>query len=117
MSTWDEIKERVEKNGNVLTITMEELRGAQGAGKLGVHVRGQIKSALAGMGLGHIPQELPTYQHEQVRLYKHGTPVGDFITTVLTPGQQNDSKLAEQFADGGVDYSAIVEKIRELVAE
>jgi hypothetical protein len=117
MATWTEIKERVEKNGNVLTLTMEELRDACGAAKLGVHVRAEISSTLAGMGLGHIPQELPTYQHELVRLYKNGTPVGDLIVTVLTPGQQNDGKLTGQFAAGKVDYAAVVQKIRDLLGE
>lgn len=117
MASWGEIKDAVEKNGNLLTVTMEQLRDAHGAGKLGVHVRAEISSALAGMGLGHIPQELPSYQHEQVRLYKNGTSVGELINTVLTPGQQNDAKLCEQFAGAAIDYAAIVQKVRELVAE
>ncbi|GIX04581.1 MAG: hypothetical protein KatS3mg114_0450 [Planctomycetaceae bacterium] len=116
MSDWNAIKSDVEKNGNVLKITMEQLREAHGSGKLGVHVRDAISSILAGMGLGHIPEVLPTYQHELVRLYKKGTPVGDLITTVLTPGAQNEAKLVEQFAGGVIDYAAIVQQIRELVA-
>lgn len=52
MSNWDEIKNAVEKNENVLTITMEQLRDAHGSAKLGVHVRTEISSTLAGMGLG-----------------------------------------------------------------
>jgi hypothetical protein len=39
------------------------------------------------------------------------------ISSVLTPGGQNDAKLIEQFAGGGVDYAAIVQKVRELVGE
>jgi hypothetical protein len=117
MASWSEIKEKVEKNGNVMTVTMEELRDAHGTAKLGVHVREEISSALAGMGLGHIPEELPNYQHELVRLYKNGTPIGELIATVLKPGQQNDTKLSAQFAGEGVDHAAIVQKIRELVAE
>ncbi len=77
----------------------------------------EISSILAGMGLGHIPQELPTYQNEQVRVYKNGTPVGELINTVLTTGEQNDSKLRSQFGASHVDYAAILQKIRELVAE
>ena len=117
MASWAEIKNDVEKNGDVKTVTMEQLRDAQGAAKLGVNVRAEISRSLAGIGLGHVPQELPGYQHELVRLYKNGTPVGDLIATVLTPGQQNDAKLSQQFGTGGVDYSAIVQKIRELVTE
>jgi len=60
MASWDEIKQIVEKNGNVATLTMEQLRDAHGASKLGVNVRAEISSTLAGMGLGHVPQELPT---------------------------------------------------------
>jgi hypothetical protein len=117
MASWNDIKDGVEKNGNVMTVTMEQLRDAHGVSKLGVHVRDGISSTLAGMGLGHVPEVLPSYQHELVRLYKKGTPAGDLISTVLTPGGHNDAKLVEQFTDGGVDYAAIVEKIRELVAE
>lgn len=47
MPTWNEIKESVEKNGNVLTTTMEQLREPHGAGKLGVNVRAEISGTLA----------------------------------------------------------------------
>lgn len=117
MGKWEAIKSDVEENGNVFTTTMETLRDANGAGKLGIHIRAEISSALAGMGLGHVPRELPTYQHEQVRLYKRGTQVGELIETVLNPGQQNDEALAGRFSDETHDYAAIVQMIRELVAE
>ena len=117
MATWDDIKNRVEANGNVLSITMEDLRLAHGAGKLGVNVRSEISSALQGSGLGHVPTELPTYSHELVRLYKFGTPVGQMIANVMSPGQQNDEKLVGQFSGAVADHVAIVQKIRELVAE
>ena len=114
---WNEIKEEVEKNGDVVTLTMEKLRDAHGSGKLGVHVRAEISSALAGVGLGHVPRELPTYQHEQVRLYKNGTPIADLITTVLNPGQQNDEKLTAKVSAKETDYASIIQKVREIVAE
>jgi len=116
MATIEEIKEQVEKNGNLLTVTMEQLREAHGAGRLGVNVRSEISQLLAGMGLGHVPQELPNYQDELVRLYKRGTPVGQLIEVVLTPGEQHDGTLIERFSTQGLDYAAIVQKIRELVA-
>jgi hypothetical protein len=114
---WDQVKEQVEKNENVRTFTMEVLRDAHGAGKLGVNVRAEISQTLAGIGLGHVPQDLPSYQHEQVRLFKRGTPVGQLIESVLSPGEQNDKSLAGRFGAQGPDYAAIVEKIRELVGE
>jgi len=117
MASWDDINSKVESNGNVITVTMEELREAAGAAKLGIHVRTEISSKLAGLGIGHVPKELPTYQHEQVRLYKRGTQIGMLIETVLSPGEINDRKLLEQFSGQSPDYSSIIDKIRELVAE
>jgi len=114
---WNEIKENVEKRDNVMTVTMDILRDAHGAGKLGVYVRQDIAKKLAGMGLGHVPQSLPNYQHDQVRLYKRGTPVGDLIELVLSPSEPNDTKLVEQFREDKVDYAAIVTQIREMVSD
>ena len=117
MSNWNEIKEKVEANDNVLTVTMVELREAAGKDKLGIHVKAEISKTLAGMGLGHIPRELPSYQHESVRLYKRGTPIGELIEMVMTSGEQNDRKLKEQFDENAVDYASVIEQIRELVSE
>ena len=117
MATIEEIKEQVEKNGNLLTVTMEQLRETHGAGRLGVHVRDDISQSLAGMGLGHVPQELPSYQHELVRLYKRGTPIGQLIEVVLSPSEQHDRTLVERFGTKGPDYVAIIQKIRDLVAD
>ncbi len=117
MESWDKIKETVEQNGNVLTVTMEKLREAHGAGKLGVNVRTEISKGLAGTGLGHIPEDLPSYQEQHVRLYKHGTQIGDFIATVLAPGEANDAKLVERLSDQAPNYADIVQSIRDLVAE
>jgi hypothetical protein len=117
VSKIEEIKDQVEKNGNLLTVTMEQLKEAHGAGKLGIHVRDEISQLLVGMGLGHVPQVLPNSQRELVRLYKHGTPVGQLIDAVLSPGEQHDRTLIERFNTQGPDYAAIVQKIRELVAD
>ena len=63
MADWNTIKKDVENNGNILTVTMETLRDATGKAKLGINVRQEIQSELAGIGLGHIPaapSNLPT---------------------------------------------------------
>ncbi|CAM2070039.1 hypothetical protein SCOR_31985 [Sulfidibacter corallicola] len=114
---WEKIKNDVEKNGNIQTFSMEQLRNAHGVAKLGVRIRKEISDALAGIGLGHVPMDLPSFQHEQVRLYKRGTKIGDLISMVLTPGEQNDMKLIEQFSEEIVEYQNIIQKIRELVVE
>jgi hypothetical protein len=117
MSNWDEIKRNVEENGGTASFTMVQLRDAAGKDKLGVNVRKEISKTLAGMGLGHIPQELPSYQHEGVRLYKRGTDTGDVIETVLSPGEQNDRKLKEYLNTDTARYAEIIEQIRDLVSE
>ena len=115
--SWDKIKEDVEKNGNVHTFTMEVLRNVHGATRLGMNVVEEISQTLAGIGLAHVPEHLPNYQHEQVRLYKRGTPVGQLIDSVLTPGEQNDKSLVERFGSAGPDYAAMVQKVRDIVGE
>ncbi|MCH8043697.1 MAG: hypothetical protein IID44_08245 [Planctomycetes bacterium] len=113
----DDISHAVENSGNLYTLTMEILRNAHGSEKLGLHVRADISKTLAGMGLGHVPQTLPSYQHELVRLYKRGTAVGEIIEATLTPGEANDRKLMDKFSETDSDYAGIVEQIRELVQE
>ncbi len=115
--SWDKIKELVAENEGVHTVSMEQLRDATGKDKLGKHVISEIRSSLAGMGLGHVPKELPRYQGEQVRLYSRGTAIGEFIESVLSPGVQNDSKLRESFNSESSDYQSIIEQIRDLVGE
>jgi hypothetical protein len=117
MPSWSEIKEKVEANDNILTIPMTDLKEAVGKDKLGVHVRSEISRTLAGMGLGHIPQDLPKNQNEYARLYKRGTVAGELIETVLCPGEPKDRKLIELFAESKVNHAEIIEQIRELVAE
>ena len=117
MTDWDSIKTNVENAGNVLSTSMATLRDAHGAAKLGVNVRTDITAQLAGMGLGHVPKELPTYQEELVRLYKRGTAIGDLIETLLSPGEKNDKKLVEQLGDSDVKYAEIIEQIRDLVGD
>ena len=117
MAGWDELKGRVESNDNVLTVSMNELKAAAGRDRLGVHVRSEISKTVAGMGLGHIPSELPSNQNDSVRLYKRGTPAGDLIEIVITPGDANDRKLRDQLTTDDLDYANIIEQIRDLVSE
>ncbi|MDK2122736.1 hypothetical protein [Parachitinimonas caeni] len=117
MQDMDAIKEQVEKNGNVLTVSMEQLKDIHGAGRLGSHVRQEISRALEGVGLAHVPRELPSYQHELVRLYKRGTDIGQFIEKVLSPGEESDKWLLKKISSKGPDYAEIIQKIRDLVSD
>jgi hypothetical protein len=98
----------------VVTTTMEVLRDAYGAGKLGVHVVANIHKALLGLGLAHYPPELPTYQEYPVRIYKMGSPVADVIDAVLEPTAAHDEEL-RQLLQNGQGAVEILDQIRELV--
>lgn len=117
MNAWENIKNKVEQNDSVATFTMTELRDATGKEKLGVHVKAEISKTLTGLGIGHIPRDLPSYQDEVVRLYKRGTPIGDFLEIVITPGEQHDRRIRDQLSQAEFRYIEIIEKIRELVTE
>jgi hypothetical protein len=109
--TYDELKERVEANNNVLSVRMEELREIEGVRRLGVHVCDRIAEKLSSVGLGHMPNLVPDGWQE-VRLFRLGTPVADLIGAVRTPGADNDNRLREFSGGEAVD---LVEKIRALV--
>jgi hypothetical protein len=113
-SKLEDIKTAVEAEQGTLTISMEGLRKAYGAGRLGEHVRDNISKALLGFGLSHVPETLPTYQEQPVRIYKLGTPVADLIDAALHPSQAHDEELRE--ASHG-ETAGILSKIRELVCE
>ncbi len=108
----DKLKAEVEANGGVQSFTMDVVRDAYGAGRLGVHVRSGISKALQGMGLGHYPPMLPDSQYEKVRIYKLGSQVADVIGAVLRPGSEGDERLRE--LTGG-NASELLAQVRELV--
>jgi hypothetical protein len=118
MATWNEIKKSVNDHGNVLTLTMGDLRDATGSGKLGSGVVTEIRNTLAQLGLGHVPQDLTTEQSQPVRLYQKGKPVGELIDLVLMVGEPNDTQLRDQFSQQPTDQAArTLAKIRQLLTE
>jgi hypothetical protein len=110
----EEIRQEVEARQGVLSLQMEAVRVAYGAGRLGSQVRENISKALKGCGLGHFPEELPAYQEEWVRLYKLGSPTADLIDAVLQPSSAHDEEL--RVAVGG-EAAAILKQVRELVCQ
>lgn len=114
MAKYEELRKQVESEGSLLLTTMEVLRDTHGAGKLGVHVRGSIHGALEANGLGHLPGELPTYQHEEVRLFRLGTPIADTINAVLHPSEGGDQVLRQS---AGSEAQSVLKQIRDLVCE
>jgi len=111
---YEALRGKVEANGGLLATTMEVLRDAHGKGKLGVHVRSAISGRLAANGMGHVPAELPTYQHEEVRLFRLGTPIADTVNAVLHPSGAGDQVLRQTAGSTAQDT---LKQIRELVCE
>lgn len=91
--SWKELHEVVVEHHGVYRIGMETLREIGGFGRLGINVRRVLSSHLASVGLGHLPADLPAYQHEQVILYQYGTPAANVIAAILE-GPSDDAETA-----------------------
>ena len=114
-SNYEELRELVGRSGDLLEVTMYELRNAHGAGKLGVRVREEIQDQLAGVGLGFFPgADLPSYQEHSVRLYRRGTAVGNLVDAVLHPSARGDQLLLDSTSSTAAD---VLKQIRTLVCE
>lgn len=110
--TYDELRQEVEDSGGVKTVDMGTLRDAHGAGKLGSTVRANITKELRSRGMNHSSGDLPSYQHEMVRIWLMGSPAGDLIEAVL-----NETQDADQIIRDAVETNAsdTLDKVRELV--
>lgn len=82
LMSWDDLRKAVDDSGGVYRTYMAGLRALAGAGRLGPHVAFDISRHLAGLGLGHLPAELPLSQHAQVIVYQLGTPAADVVEAV-----------------------------------
>lgn len=110
----EDLREIVESQGGIQSFSMDVVRDAYGAGRLGIHVRTNISKALQGIGLGHYPTNLPDSQHQLIRIYKLGSPVADLIDAVLRPGGAFDARIRE-LVSGNADADAVLAQVRELV--
>ncbi|MGL5823422.1 MAG: hypothetical protein ACRCYU_00940 [Nocardioides sp.] len=111
-STYEELGGLVDSEDGLVLTTMEELRDAHGVGKLGVHVRAAIHERLAGQGLGHLPYELPSYQHEEVRIYRLGSQIAKVVNAVIRPSATGDDILRQSV---GTDAQKTLAQVRELI--
>lgn len=111
MANYEEMGALIDDNGGVFLTTMEVLRDAHGVGKLGIHIRAGIADQLKSRGIGTLPEELPGYQHEGVRVYRLGSPVANVISAVLHPSAAGDETLRQS---GGSD-AEVLREIRQLV--
>jgi hypothetical protein len=104
----------IDDAGGIFLTDMEALRDAHGVGKLGVHIRAGIKSQLESRGIGTLPDELPNYQHEEVRLYRLGSPIANVISAVVFPSEAGDATLRQTAGSNAQD---LLRRVREIVCE
>lgn len=95
LNTVQDIKILITDNNDVVTLQMDDLKGIVNAGKLGVNVLKRISDSLRSEGIGHVPVDLPQYQHNNVKLYIINSGVGSLITAVLNATEKNDEYLRE----------------------
>jgi len=84
------LKKLVDDNGNLMSVSMEQLRDAHGAGRLGKYVVDAIKNALKSNGLDTFPEELPNGQNACVRVYAAGSPIAKLYTAMTVLEDQYD---------------------------
>lgn len=82
VENWHELLTAVEGNQGVHRVTMATLRQLEGRQRVGKHILNAIEEKLSTLGLGHLPEELPNRQQQQVLLYRFGTPASELINAV-----------------------------------
>jgi hypothetical protein len=82
---FDELASRVNRGGERLLVTMEELRDLHGKGRLGPRVNDEISQQLRGVGLGHAPDPLPTKQHDTVVIFRFGSKIDRVFNALKKP--------------------------------
>ena len=89
MPNWNEIKAAVEKNGNVLTVTMEQLRDNLGA--LSIHLQPEHLAKLDELSKPSLPfpHDFLTYTVNNVQ---GGTTVNGRPSTVWNLSPQSDKE-------------------------
>lgn len=128
--TWQDLDADVRGSGNVLRVSMWDLKELSGYQRLKVNVVTAISKELANIGLDHLPAELPRDQNSHVVIYKSGSEAGAVIRAVrngssseeaeralrklntsesIQVDRQNEAKLAE--------LGAKVDELEDLVKE
>lgn len=114
--SWEALKKAVDAGGGVLRVMMWDLRFLEDAGRLGVHVRASISRKLLGLGLAHLPEDLPSYQEQSVVLYRLGTPAAAVIDAISGDGTE-EAEAALRRLNTSLDsekLQAVTEKFAEL---
>jgi hypothetical protein len=117
-TTFEELRELVDRRGGIHRISMGDLRDINGAGKLGIHVVTQIKRSLSRAGLSILlpagQADMPRYQEEYVVIYLTQSKVGEVIEAV----HEADFSAVKLLRDLASDNSAEkLQAIRDILDE
>jgi hypothetical protein len=114
---YEEIKSAVEEHGGVTTLSMADLRDAEGAGRLTRGINERISKALERRGLGHVPykaEDLSTSQWDEVRIFDRTSPIGKVIEAAHQVGEDFDKELREAVAG---EASDMLDQIRAILSD
>ncbi|MFF1263861.1 hypothetical protein ACFVZT_44570 [Streptomyces sp. NPDC058321] len=117
VESWEELRDAVDEAGGVLRAVMWLLRDLEEAGRLGVHVRKSISRRLDGLGLAHLPAEIPSERYDIVTLYKRGTPAAAVVDAVFRDGSSKAAETELRRLNTSQDAEtllAVTEKVQEL---
>ena len=113
---YEQIRDKVVEEGGVTTLSMAELRDAEGAGRLTRGINDRISRALQRLGLGHVPynaEDLSTSQWDEVRIFDRTSPIGKVIDAAHQVGLDYDIELREAVAG---EASEMLDKIRAVLS-
>ena len=111
--TFDELDQLVAENGNLIDVTMAQLRDAARWDRLTGGAIKVVEDQLGQRGLGHFPA-LTENRHQTVRIFKNRTDLGKLVEAVLSPTDGGDKELREA---ANRDADQLVRRIRELVCD
>lgn len=109
---WDDLRAAVVDHHGVYRIDMGRLRRIGGYGRLGINVRMSLSATLAGIGIGHLPAELPSDQQVEIVLYQYGTPAAEVVAAI----RGGDTARAET-ALQHLNSSGELERLREATVK
>ena len=112
-----DIRQKVEANDGICTVSMLVLRNAVGAERIGKYVPRRIQNKLKEFKLGYFPTILPTTQQARVRLYALDSLVGKVIEAAHNLGQKHDDRLRHLCSEKDERYIAFVRQIQKLIRD
>jgi hypothetical protein len=112
IDNFDQLADLVEDD-DLVVVQMQNLRAAAKWDRLTMGALDAITDELRQRALGVYPG-LTQNRHEEVRVYRIGTPIGNLVESVIKPSDQGDKRLREAATNSGQE---LIRKIRGLVCE